>query len=129
MFHLDRCISLADRQINSYAAEQRGDTLIWVFIAPLGFNIGYGRIIFSGISPVSVKSRIPHEMIPAGETLSKRIMPLKTLAFRSKSEKIKAGQSNFYPGILPNGRNTVGLVITQEEREWKVPLTVLIAER
>jgi hypothetical protein len=89
----------------------------------------YGRIIFPGVSPESVKSGIPREIIPAGQTLSKRLMPIKTLAFRGRSEKIREGQSNFYPGILPNGRNTVGLVVTQAKREWKVPLTVRIAVR
>lgn len=87
----------------------------------------YGRIIFPGIKPESIKSGIPSDIIPAGETLSKRLMPLKTLAFRSKSEKLNVGQSNFYPGILPNGKNTVGLVVIQEKMEWNVPLTDLIA--
>ena len=88
----------------------------------------YGRMIFPGIEPESIKSGIPKDTIPARETLSKRIMPLKTLAFRSKSE-VRPGQSNFYPGILPNGRNTVSLVVTQQDKEWNVPLTVRIATR
>jgi hypothetical protein len=89
----------------------------------------YGRLIYPGIAPESVKSGIPKEIVPAHETLSKSIMPLKTLAFRSKSEAIRPGQSNFYPGILPKGRNTVSLVITQQGKEWNVPLTVKIATR
>ena len=101
----------------------------WERIRYIHQGKNYGRFIFEGITPESVKSGIPPEIIPAGETMSKLIMPLKTLAFKSKSEKIEQGQSNFYPGILPNGRSTVGLVVTQEKSEWKVPLTVVISTR
>lgn len=89
----------------------------------------YGLFVFQGIDPESIKKGIPNEAVAAGEKLSRDIMPLKTLAFRGKNEIHKAGQSNFYPGILPNGANTVLLVVAQGDREWEEPLSVQIGTR
>lgn len=89
----------------------------------------YGLFGFQGIDPESIKTGIAKEAVPVGETLSKEIMPLKTLAYRDEDETLKPGQSNFYPGILPNGVNTVLLVVTQGAREWKVPLSFQIGTR
>lgn len=89
----------------------------------------YGLFVFKGIDPESVKTGIPVEMIPAGETLSKQISPLKTLGFKGEREVHKPGQSNFYPAILPIGLNSIALVIVQGTRKWKEVLTVQIGTR
>lgn len=89
----------------------------------------YGLFVFKGIDPESIKAGIPKETIPAGDTLSKQISPLKTLGFRSRREIPKPGQSNFYPAILPNGINSVALVVTQGDHEWKELLKVQIGTR
>jgi hypothetical protein len=87
-------------------------------------NQDRGRFVFKGIDPESIKSGIPPETIPGGQKLSKRIHPLKTLGFMRRRDIPKPGQSNFFPGILPNGINSVVLVVNQAERQWKEKLTV-----
>jgi len=81
-----------------------------------------GVFVFEGIDPESLKTGIPKELLAPGQTLTKQIMPRKTLAFTGRKEAQKPGKSNFYPGILPNGRNTVALVLAQGSREWKAPM-------
>jgi hypothetical protein len=89
----------------------------------------YGVFVFSGIDPESIKMGIPNEVIPAGKTFSRQIMPLKTLAYRSRKEVYKIGQSRFFPSVLPNGNNTVALFMVQGTRQWKELLTVRIGTR
>ena len=88
-----------------------------------------GRFVFKGIDPESIKEGIPKEMIPGSQTLSKRIYPIKALGFMRRREVPKPGQSNFSPGILPNGNNSVSLVIGQGERSWEANLTVRFASK
>jgi hypothetical protein len=88
-----------------------------------------GVFVFEGIDPETLKTGIPKELVAPGQTLSKQIMPRKTLAFAGRKEAHRPGKSNFYPGILPNGRNTVGLVLAQGSREWKVPMPFQIGTR
>lgn len=88
-----------------------------------------GRFAFKGIDPESIKSGIPDEVIGGGQMLSKRISPLKTLAFMRKRDVPKDGQSNFSPGILPNGLNSVSLLIRQADRKWRETLTVRLASK
>ena len=89
----------------------------------------YDRFAIAGIDAESIRKGIPGELIPAGQSLSKRIMPLKTLAFSGRQETHRPGQSSFYPGILPNGLNPISLVVTQGVREWKETLSVQIGTR
>lgn len=74
-----------------------------------------GVFVFKGIDPESVKSGIPKEIVAPGATLSKRISPIRTLAFRSKRERIEPGQDRFFAGILPGGTNTIRLVVEQAD--------------
>ena len=83
-----------------------------------------GRFVFEGVEPESIKSGIPAENLPGGGKLSKPIYPIKTIAFMRKRDFPKKGESNFFPGILPNGVNSVVLVINQGERQWKEKLSV-----
>lgn len=82
-----------------------------------------GRFIFKGIEPESVKTGIPMETIRAGETLSKPIYPIKKLGFMRKKDLPKADEPNFFPGILPNGKNSTFLVVIQGDRSWRELLT------
>ncbi len=83
-----------------------------------------GRFAFKGIDPTSIKSGMPKENILLGETVSKRIYPMKTVGFMGIREVLKPGQSRFIPGIMPNGNNSVMLIIKHGDREWKETLTV-----
>jgi len=76
-------------------------------------------------TPVVYFSR-PEVRKASSEAFDAQIEALKTLGFRSKREVQKPGQNNFYPAILPNGLNSVALVVTQGAREWKEVLTVQI---
>jgi hypothetical protein len=88
-----------------------------------------GRFAFKGIDPESVKSGIPNELIPGGQTLKKNIFPLKTLGFMRGGDVPKSGESNFFPGILPDGINSVLLVVVQENREWKEILSIRFSSK
>jgi hypothetical protein len=88
-----------------------------------------GRFAFEGIDPESVKSGIPDELIPGGQTLNKNIFPFKTLGFMRGGDVPKPGQSNFFPGILPDGINSVSLVVVQGNREWKEKLSVRFSSK
>jgi hypothetical protein len=99
-------------------------TIDWNNTRYLYNNKDQGRFVFKGIDPDAIKAGIPEEIIPGGQKLSKRIHPLKTLGFMRKRDLPKPGQSNFVPGILPNGVNAVVLVVSQAERQWKENLAV-----
>jgi len=88
-----------------------------------------GRFAFKGIDPETVKTGIPDEVIAGGQTLSKRISPLKTLSFMRRRDLPKEGQSNFTPGILPNGQNSVSLYIRQADRKWRETMTVRLSSK
>ena len=86
-----------------------------------------GIFVFKGIEPQAIKERtIPNEHIPAGSELTKRIAPAQTIAWKSRREYLKPGESAFYPGILPNGGNSVSLVLSQNDKEWRQTLTIKI---
>lgn len=82
-----------------------------------------GVFVFKGIDPDSVPSGMPKETIDAGETLSKPIYPIKKLGFLPKREMSKPGGNNFFPGILPNGKNSAFLAIEQGDQRWRELLT------
>lgn len=82
-----------------------------------------GVFVFKGIDPEAVQAGIPKEIINAGETLSKPIYPMNKLGFLSKRDTSKHGRRNFFPGILPNGKNSAFLAIEQGDRRWRELLT------
>ena len=82
-----------------------------------------GVFVFKGIDPESVAAGIPKETIMAGDMLSRPIYPMKKLGFLRKRDRPKPGQNNFFPGILPNGRNSALVVLEQGDRKWKELMT------
>lgn len=78
-----------------------------------------GIFVYEGIDPESVKSGMPDETIPANSNFAKEISPLKTLGLMRGRDVPRTGQSNFFAGILPSGRNAVLLVLRQGEQEWR----------
>ena len=86
-------------------------------------DVDQGRFAFEGISAEEVKSGISPEWVASGETLSKTIAPMKTIGFLRGNDVPGQGQSNFFAGILPDGRNSVALMITQGDRQWTETLT------
>lgn len=86
-------------------------------------GVDQGVFVFKGIDPKSVNSGIPKETIMAGDTLSRPIYPVKKLGFLRKRDRPKPGQSNFFPGILPNGENSALVAVEQGDRRWKELMT------
>lgn len=82
-----------------------------------------GVFVFKGIDPESVATGIPKETIMAGDTLTRTIYPIKKLGFFRKRDRPKPGQNNFFPGILPNGKNSAWVALEQEDRKWKELMT------
>ena len=88
-----------------------------------------GVFVYRGIDPDKVKEGLANEMIPAMGEFSRRISPWRTLAFMRRGETPPDGKSHFYPGILPNGTNTVRLVMRQEDNVWRESLSVKLVSK
>jgi len=90
----------------------------------------YGVFVFRGIKPEDIKNlTIPHDIIPAGETFSKVISPYKLLARAPirDSSKNKA-ESSIMAGIIPNGKNGILLIVSQNGKEVVEQMSVSIVE-
>jgi hypothetical protein len=88
-----------------------------------------GRFAYKGIKAEEIKSAMPVESIPSSQILTKRIFPIKTIGFMRKRDVPKPGQSNFFPGILPNGMNSVVLVVRMAERQLREKLSMRFASK
>ncbi|MBW2251304.1 MAG: hypothetical protein JRF60_11915 [Deltaproteobacteria bacterium] len=93
-------------------------------------NRRFGVFVFRGIKPEDIKNlTIPPDIIPAGDTLSKVISPYKLFAHAPirSSTKGKA-ESRINPGIIPNGKNGILLVVRQNGKEVVEQMSVNIVE-
>jgi len=93
-------------------------------------NRRFGVFVFKGIKPEDIKNfTIPPEIIPPGDTFSKVISPYKLLARApiKYSSKNKA-ESSIMPGIIPNGKNGILLVVSQNGKEVVEQMSVSIVE-
>ncbi|MCG6878917.1 MAG: hypothetical protein LJE96_07205 [Deltaproteobacteria bacterium] len=89
----------------------------------------YGPVVFPSIDPATIKESIPPAVIPAGGTFTREIFPLKLVAFAPMREQILDGEGRgLYPGPLPQGENTIDLVIYQGERQIRQQITVDIQQ-
>lgn len=88
-----------------------------------------GVFVFRGIDPGTIKSGIPADTIPAGESLSKEIFPFRTIAFVPRSKLSASDRLGFEPGALPGGDNTLQLALRRGKDQWQVSFMLrLIAE-
>jgi hypothetical protein len=88
-----------------------------------------GLLVFQGINPEDFKNRtIPHELIPAGKTMVKRLSPARTVAWITRHQRAKGDEPVFKPGILPKGISTVSLSLTQGGHTWRQNLSIQIVE-
>ena len=79
-------------------------------------DYSYGGFVFKGMKPEDIiNSTIPPDIIPAMGTLYKRISPYKLL---TRTPIVGRGgaldESGISPGVLPEGKNGVLLVVTQD---------------
>jgi len=90
----------------------------------------YGVFVFKGIKPEDIKNlTIPPDIIPAGDTFSKVISPYKLLARAPIRDSSKGkAESSIMPGIMPNGKNGILLVVRQNGKEVVEQMSVSIVE-
>ena len=90
----------------------------------------YGVFVFKGIKPEDIKNlTIPPDIIPAGDTFSKMISPYKLLALAPIRDTSKGlAESGINPGIIPNGKNGILLVVSQNGKEVVEQMSVSIIE-
>lgn len=88
-----------------------------------------GVFVFKGIKPENIKSlTIPPDTIPAGQSFTKDISPLKLLAREPLTGKgAKAGKIT--TGPIPNGENGIFLFIRQNGNTIKEKMAVKITEK
>ncbi len=90
-----------------------------------------GGFVFKGIdTKLMKKAALPFEIIPAGQTLNKEIMPYKLLArgpFRDKTSDV--GWHGITPGIIPAGQNGVSLVIRSGDQAVRFKINVTIQKK
>lgn len=88
-----------------------------------------GIFVFKGIQPGDIKNlTVPSDIIPAGHSFSKTIMPLKLLARESLTGKGKQA-GRITPGPIPNGKNGIFLFIRQNGNQIKENITVNITKK
>lgn len=88
-----------------------------------------GIFTFKGIKPENIKnSTIPADIIPAEQSFTKDISPLKLLAREPITGKgAKAGKTT--TGPIPNGKNGIFLFIRQDGNIVKEKISVNITEK
>ncbi len=85
----------------------------------------FGRVVFPGIDPATIKTSIPPATIPAGGTFSSEIFPLKLVAFAPIRQDILDGEGRgLYPGPLPKGKSTIDLVVYKGDRKLQQRISV-----
>jgi len=88
-----------------------------------------GVFVFKGIRPEDIKNlTIPPDLILAGHSLSKVISPFKLLA-RAPIRDRYTDKPVISPGIMPNGKNGIHLVVRQNGKEIIEKMSVNIQEK
>jgi len=89
----------------------------------------HGVFVFDGIRPEDIKNlTIPADSIVSGHTFSKVISPFKLLA-RAPIKDRYTDKPVISPGIMPNGKNGIHLVIRQNGKEIIEKMSVNIQEK
>jgi len=90
-----------------------------------------GFFVFSGIDPDTVKNAtIPGDVIPAGGTFSRDIVPFKLIAFTPlREQSIETESHNIIAGLIPEGENGIFLVIRQGGEIARATIMVEIESR
>ena len=87
-----------------------------------------GVFVFKGIRPEDIKnSTIPPDIIPAGQSFSKRISPYRLLA-RAPLTRQDKNAGEISSGPIPNGENGIVLFVRQNGNSIQETLTVKITE-
>ncbi len=94
-------------------------------------GLNYGRFVFQGIDPENLKNlTVPFDMIPAGNTFSKEIAPLKLLGKAPlRNRSVGVNESSFSPGVLPEGENGIYLVVRCSGKEVRENISLTIESK
>jgi len=89
----------------------------------------HGVFVFDGIKPEDIKNlTIPADTIASGQPFSKVISPFKLLA-RAPIKDRYTDKPVISPGIMPNGKNGIYLVVRQNGNEITEKMSVNIKEK
>ena len=93
-------------------------------------KINLGGFVFEGIDPSSVKNgTIPNEIIAPKTQFSRQIAPFAKIAMaQRKDSKAIDGNSGLYAGLLPEGQNSIYLVMNHKGQTIKKIISVVIKE-
>jgi len=92
-------------------------------------GIAYNIFVFKGIDPDDIREQtIPHDIVPAGGTFTKKIAPYKLLA-RAPITSRSSDAGRIEPGLIPVGRNGIRLVMMQDGNEIIETLHLTIDEQ
>ncbi|MDA8140156.1 MAG: hypothetical protein M0036_16030 [Desulfobacteraceae bacterium] len=83
-----------------------------------------GILIFEGIDPENIQGKIPPESIAAGETFTRVIFPLRTIAFLPRSQRPEQGRRGFMAGVLPAGESKIVLSLKQNDQQLQTSLSL-----
>jgi len=90
-----------------------------------------GLFVFSGVDPETVKNAtILKDIIPAGGTVVRDIVPFKLIAFTPlREQSIDTEGHNIVAGLIPAGENGIFLVILQDGKSARATIVVEIESR
>jgi hypothetical protein len=99
-------------------------TIDWNKTLYLYNNKAFGRFVFAGVNKDNVHN-LPPDLVPAGNTFTKIISPLKMVAWKPlKSSKMDT--ASFSRGPIPEGENGIYLVVNQDGRQIREKITLTI---
>jgi hypothetical protein len=86
-----------------------------------------GVLIFKGIEPAAVKTAtVPNSIVPANSNFTIEIAPFSKLSMGNLRDKTK--DNRLKAGMLPEGENSVLLVLNQNKKVIKRVLSITIKE-
>jgi len=90
-----------------------------------------GVFVFKGINPEDIKNlTIPADTVPPRAKFSKEIAPAKLVAFAPiRDRSVSAAKSGFSPGVIPEGKNGIYLVIRTPEQEMRATIILNIESK
>lgn len=92
-------------------------------------GIAHDIFVFKGIDPDDIREKtIPHDIVPAGGTFTKKITPYKLLA-RAPVRSRSSDAGRIEAGLIPVGRNGIRLVMVQNGNEIIETLYLTIDEQ
>ena len=84
----------------------------------------HGHFIFEGVDADTVNNP-PSDFIPAGDTFLKIITPVRLIAWQAFTPGFR-DKPSFSAGPVPEGENGIDLVVKQNDKVYRIQMTVVI---